>query len=51
MNKQKIIFFNLSEFIRCCFDLIFSQRVQVIYVYCFRNSKVLKLCYVIALEF
>ena len=42
---QKIKFLNLSEFVRCYFVLIFSQRVQVILVDCFRNSKVLKFFY------
>ena len=41
INKQKIKFLVLSELARCSFDLIISQRVQVIYVGCFRDSKVL----------
>ena len=33
---------HLSELVRCSFDLIFDQRVETVYVVCFRNTKVLK---------
>ena len=42
INKQKIKFLHLSELVYGHFDLVFSQRVQVICVGCFKNSKVLK---------
>ena len=39
--NKKIKFLHLSELVRCYFDLIFDQQVEVIYYGCFRNSKVL----------
>ena len=49
-NKQKVRILHLSELVLCYFDLIFDRRVEVIFVNCFRNSKVLMLNKIFIIE-
>ena len=39
INKQKLNLCILSGLVRCYFDLIFDQQVEVIFVDRFRNDK------------